>query len=47
MIAPEANDGKGLGEASGDHGFVNEIIMLPNFGQGGNKLGGKMATVAS
>jgi hypothetical protein len=38
MIAPEANDGKSLYAASDpariDHGFVNEIILLPNFGQG-------------
>jgi len=49
MIAPEANGGKGLHAASDparvDHGFVNEIILLPNFGQGVAKLGGKIATV--
>src|SRR5215212_9144760 len=49
MIAPEANDGKGLHAASdparSDHGFVNEIILLPKFGQGAAKLRGKMATV--
>jgi hypothetical protein len=42
MIAPEANPGKGLerqglgdvfGAADADHGFVRQIIMLPNFGQ--------------
>ena len=50
MIAPEANDGKGLHAAPDarlriDHGFVNEIILLPNFGQGAAKLRGMMATV--
>ena len=49
MIAPERNDGKGLQAAIGqspvDHGFVSEIILLPNFGQGTAKLTGKMATV--
>jgi hypothetical protein len=51
MIAPEANDGKGLPRAiegtAIDHGFVNEIILLPNFGQGVAKLAGKMATVVT
>jgi hypothetical protein len=50
MIAPEANDGKGLralGPARLDHGFVRQIILLPNFGQGAAKLRSMMATVAS
>jgi hypothetical protein len=51
MIAPEANGGKGLPGISplawAHHGFVNENIMLPNFGQGAAKLLGMMATVAS
>jgi hypothetical protein len=49
MIAPEANDGKGLHAAPDptriDHGFVSEIILLPNFGQAAAKLRGKIATV--
>jgi hypothetical protein len=49
MIAPEANDGKGSHAAPDhariDHGFVSEIILLPNFGQGAAKLRGKMTTV--
>jgi hypothetical protein len=45
MIAPEANDGKGLGAISGDHGFVNEIILLPHFGQSAAKPERMMATV--
>ena len=55
MIAPEANGGKGLraGLAVGlrvtaiDHGFVNEIILLPNFGQRVAKLRGKLAAVVT
>jgi hypothetical protein len=51
MIAPESNHGKGLGDAlrarPADHGFVNEIILLPNFGQGAAKLRGKIATVVT
>jgi hypothetical protein len=30
-----------------DHGFVNEIILLPDFGQDPDKLIRMMATVAS
>jgi hypothetical protein len=37
MIAPPGGDGKGLQRrwrsGPGDHGYVNEIIMLPKFGQ--------------
>jgi hypothetical protein len=51
MIAPESNGGKGLRQAprrsAGDHGFVNEIIMLPYFGQSAANPGLMMATVAS
>ena len=51
MITPESNDGKGLPQATarlaGDHGFVNEIIMLPYFGQSAANPGLMMATVAS
>jgi hypothetical protein len=47
MIALESNAGKGLDDASGDHGFVSKIIKLPNFGQSTNKPTGRMATVAS
>jgi hypothetical protein len=51
MIALESNDGKGLrvpsNDAAADHGFVNEIIMLPYFGQSAAKPGLMIATVAS
>jgi len=51
MIAPESNDGKGLQAAIGqspvDHGFVSEIILLPNFGQAVAQLRGKIATVVN
>jgi hypothetical protein len=51
MIAPESNGGKGLRQAparaAGDHGFVNEIIMLPYFGQSAANPRLMMATVAS
>src|SRR5262245_58326403 len=47
MIAPEPSRGKGLGVGAVAHEFVNEIIMLPNFGQGAAKLRSTVATVAS
>ena len=47
MIALEPSNGKGLDGPSGDHGFVNEIMNLPHFGQGVAKLPAMMATVAS
>jgi hypothetical protein len=51
MILPESNDGKGLRQGrarpAGDHGFVNEIIMLPYFGQSAANPKRMMATVAS
>jgi hypothetical protein len=49
MIVPLGNNGKGLRvaprSARADHGFVNEIILLPNFGQGMAKLSSKIGTV--
>ena len=47
MIAPEANNGKGLREIWGDHGFVNGIILLPYFGQRAAKPGLMMASVVT
>jgi hypothetical protein len=47
MIAPEANDGKGLEAGPADHGFVSKIIKLPNFGQGAAKLASKITPVTS
>jgi hypothetical protein len=36
-----------IGVAATDHGFVNEIILLPKFGQGTAKLKGNIATVVT
>jgi len=47
MIAPEANDGKGLEGIPADHGFVSKIIKLPNFGQGTAKLASRMVSVVT
>ncbi len=46
MIALDASNGKGLDGTPADHGFVNEIIKLPDFGQGVAKLNRMMLTVA-
>jgi hypothetical protein len=46
MIALDASNGKGLEAISADHGFVNGIIKLPDFGQGAAKLNRMITTVA-